>query len=386
MRVCVVAGREFFHPFDQRLYKEMTALRGGGHEVTLVTPDPEAGETLLDDMPVVKVSTRGRGPTAKRMVDACKKVKCDIYHAHEFDGGYVGATLKVLTGRTVIYDVHDEVPAIMAEIKNNPRLEKVYDPIEKQVLRAMDGVILAEDSYRERYDALHKNTVVIHNYPMMELFQHCRMEGNKVLKPPVKPLAEKLAGKFTVGYVGGLSIRRGLLVMLDAMNELKDEKDINMLLIGDIDREADRDKYKMLIKKYRLEDRIINTKWVEYRQLPMYLDLMDVGLVLVQPLRRLLGITPTKLFEYMACGKPVIGSNLPGIEKIITKTNCGMLVEHDNSENLAEAIRNLHASKDLCEKLGTAGYNAVRDKYNWEMEADKLRQYYRKFEALSTKY
>ena len=127
-----------------------------------------------------------------------------------------------------------------------------------------------------------------------------------------------------------------------------------------------------------LEKRIINTKWVEYRDLPMYLDLVDVGLVLVQPLRRLMGITPTKLFEYMACGKPVIGSNLPGLEKIVSETNCGMLVEHDDSKMLAEHIRTLHAAPDLCEKLGTRGYNAVRDKYNWELEAKKLVEFYKK--------
>jgi glycosyltransferase involved in cell wall biosynthesis len=380
MKVCVVAGRKFFHPFDQRLYKEMTALRDGGFDVTLVTPDPEPGETMVNGIPVVKVSTKGRGPTAKRMVEACKKIDCDVYHAHEFDGGYVGATLKVLTGKRLFYDVHDEVPAIMAEIKNNPKLERVYDPIEKQILRAMDGVILAEDSYRERYDKLHSNTEVIHNYPMMELFQHCRLEGNKIMKPPVKKIAEKLADKFTVGYVGGLSVRRGLLVMLEAMKELEDEEDINLLLIGDIDREADRKKYTKLVKKYKLEDRIINTKWVEYRELPQYLDLMDVGLVLVQPLRRLQGITPTKLFEYMACGKPVIGSKLPGLERIVLGSKCGMLVEHDNSRMLADNIRSLHGSSDLCEKLGTRGYNAVRDKYNWEMEAKKLIQFYNKFE------
>lgn len=379
MRVCVIAGREFFHPFDQRLYKEMTALSNAGFEVTLVTPDKEGGTTTVDDIPVIKVSTKGRGTIAKKMVAACKDVRCDIYHAHEYDGGYIGASLKVLTGRKVIYDVHDEVPALKAELKKNPKLEKLYDPIERQVIKAMDGIVLAEDSYRERYDKLHKQTVVIHNYPMLELFRCSTLDSNSVLKPPLKETADRLMDKFVVGYVGGLSIRRGLEVMLEAMNELKGDNNICLLLIGDLDRDPDRKLFKEKIDEYALKDRVVVTGWVEYRNMPSYLELMDVGLVLVQPLRRLMGITPTKLFEYMACGKPVIGSNLPGIEKIITETHAGLLIEHDDSGSLAEAVRKLHDSAELCRKMGNDGYNAVRDKYNWEMEGKKLVEFYKKF-------
>jgi glycosyltransferase involved in cell wall biosynthesis len=378
MKICVIAGREFFHPFDQRLYKEMTTLKNAGFEVTLVTPDPESGSAKIDDIPVIKVSNAGRGPTATRMVQACKKVKCDVYHAHEFDGGYIGATLRLLTGRPVIYDVHDDVPGLIADMKNNPKLEGVYDTIERQIIKAMKGLVLAGESLEPRYKSLHKNTTVIHNYPMLEMFQCTRLEPNKALEPPVDKLAEKLDGKFVLGYVGGLAVRRGLLIMLEALHKLEEEKDIRLLLIGNFDRKADKKTAMEMIEEYNLKEKVLLEGWVEYRKLPAYIDLIDVGLVLIQPLTWLRDITPTKLFDFMACGKPVIASELPGIAKLINETKCGILVEPENIDRLAETIKTLHDSPELCKKLGSDGYNAVRDKYNWEREGEKLLAFYNK--------
>ena len=185
MKVCVIAGREFFHPFDQRVYKEMCALRDAGFEVTLVTPDPKAGKTEIDGIKVIKVSNTGRGPTANRMVRECRKVDCEVYHAHEFDGGYVGATLKVLTGRPILYDVHDEVPKLLAEMKKNPRMEKFYDRIERQVIKTATGLVLAEKSLISRYGLFQKPNVIVNNYPILEMFQDCII-GRTGKSDPIK--------------------------------------------------------------------------------------------------------------------------------------------------------------------------------------------------------
>jgi len=377
MKVCIIAGREFFFPFDQRVYKEAKALSNAGFEVTLVTPDPDERRTDVDDISVITVSTRTRGTTAKKLVKVLRKLDCDVYHAHEYDGGYVGATLKLLTGRPVFYDVHDDVPGLLADIKGNPKLERVYDTIERRMIKAMKGLVLAADSLVPRYSKLHKNTVVINNYPMLELFQECKQKQVNSTDPDILELAERTTGKFTLGYVGGISRRRGILSMLEIMKELEKEKNINLLLIGNFDRAKDEKEALGYIAEHNLKDRIIFKPWVDYKKLPAYLYLINAGLVIFEPLSWLKDVVPTKIYDYMACGKPVIASKLPGIEKMVSSATCGILVEPGDTAGLAEAVRNLAGSPELADKLGKNGYDAARSKYNWDIEAVKLVGFYK---------
>jgi glycosyltransferase involved in cell wall biosynthesis len=372
----MIAGREFFHPFDQRLYKEMLAFKNAGHTITLVTPDPGEGTEYVDGMKVIKVPNMGRGPTAPRMVRTCKDVDCNAYHAHEFDGGYVGAVLKLLTGRPVFYDVHDNVPGLLAEIKHNPRLEKIYDRIERRMIMVMTGIVLAGDSLTPRYSKLHKQTVVINNYPLLDSFSSGTDKPDLEKNPHLKELSNKLDGKFVLGFTGGLSLRLGVLDMLDGISELKNEDGIHLLLIGRFDRPDDKERILARLKKYKLEDQVTIEKWVDYQKLPGYLKLMDVGLALQQPIKRLLNIPPTKLFDYMASSKPVIATNLPGLAKLVNKHKCGILVEPNNKTNLVDAIKELHGSPELCRKLGRSGRKAVAEKYNWTAEGEKLVEFY----------
>ncbi|UCH88175.1 MAG: glycosyltransferase family 4 protein [Thermoplasmata archaeon] len=378
MKVCVIAGREFFYPFDQRLYKEMIALKAAGHKVTLVTPDPEDGNTEVDGIPVIKVTNRGRGPTAPRMVRACKNVNCEVYHAHEFDGGYVGAVLKLLTGRHVFYDVHDNVPGLIADLKNNPRLEKIYDKIERRMIRVMKGLILAGESLAPRYKSLHDHMVVVNNYPMLELFKGNSLENERGEDKTLNELAQKLEGKFTVGYVGGLSERRGVFEMIEALHLLENNKNISLLLIGSFDRTEAKEKAEKLIQKYDLQNRILIQEWVDYRKLPTYLELFDAGLVIFHPLPWMHDILPTKMYDYMASSKPIIASKSPRVEKLVKDSKCGILVDYDNHQNIADAITSLHDSEEQCKKLGKAGLKAAQEKYNWALEGEKLISFYSK--------
>jgi glycosyltransferase involved in cell wall biosynthesis len=95
-----------------------------------------------------------------------------------------------------------------------------------------------------------------------------------------------------------------------------------------------------------------------------------VGMVLFQPIHynNIIGL-PNKLFEYMACGKPVIASDFPEIRTIVEETDCGILVDPSNINDIEKAIIWMLKNPEEAQEMGLRGRKAIEYKYNWaEME------------------
>jgi glycosyltransferase involved in cell wall biosynthesis len=85
---------------------------------------------------------------------------------------------------------------------------------------------------------------------------------------------------------------------------------------------------------------------------------------------------PTKLFEYMATGLPVIASNFPHWKEILEDNHCGLVVDPLNPKEIARAIEYLLDHPEEASRMGENGRQAVKDKYNWEEEGKKLLDLY----------
>ena len=81
---------------------------------------------------------------------------------------------------------------------------------------------------------------------------------------------------------------------------------------------------------------------------------------------------PTKLFEYMACGIPVIASNFPEMGAIVEENNCGITVDPTNIMQISDAIIELLKDPEKEKKMGENGRRAVEEKYNWENMEKRL--------------
>jgi glycosyltransferase involved in cell wall biosynthesis len=121
------------------------------------------------------------------------------------------------------------------------------------------------------------------------------------------------------------------------------------------------------------------------------------GLVLHDEMPRLIGTTsicvlpslkegmPYALLEAMACGKPVIGSNIHGINDVISHGDNGILVPPRNPEALADAILTLMADRDLRRKLGHNARQLMVEKYSWAEISARIEGIYREAMARSGK-
>jgi len=86
---------------------------------------------------------------------------------------------------------------------------------------------------------------------------------------------------------------------------------------------------------------------------------------------------PTKLFEYMIAGLPVVATDLLQLGKIVKDAQCGILVEPGNPQAMADAIQWLLEHPADAHAMGNRGRQAILQTYNWNSQAELLLQLYR---------
>lgn len=83
--------------------------------------------------------------------------------------------------------------------------------------------------------------------------------------------------------------------------------------------------------------------------------------------------SPLKLFEYMAAGRAIVASDLPGWADVVTHGKTALLVPAGDVDALAAAIQQLYDDAHLRESLGTQAQLHVRQHYTWAARAQQIR-------------
>jgi glycosyltransferase involved in cell wall biosynthesis len=115
-------------------------------------------------------------------------------------------------------------------------------------------------------------------------------------------------------------------------------------------------------------------KGVPLQEMPDILRSCDAGMI---SYGRGLGIDilPNRLFEYLALGLPVIApSYAVEVAKILEAERCGLLVDFEDPQAIAEAIIRLQSDPALCRDMGRRGKEGFLARHNWEVEVEPLLQ------------
>ena len=124
-----------------------------------------------------------------------------------------------------------------------------------------------------------------------------------------------------------------------------------------------------LAEQIGVSDKVIFTRMVPYQEVPLYINASDVCVTPKKPLSS--GYSPLKLYEYMACAKPVIATRTHGFE-ILEEYNAGLLVNPEDHQQLADAITTLLKNKELRMELGENGRKYVVEKQSWASVARRV--------------
>jgi glycosyltransferase involved in cell wall biosynthesis len=172
-----------------------------------------------------------------------------------------------------------------------------------------------------------------------------------------------------IGFVGSFYQYQGLTTLLEAFERLHARRlSVRLLMVGDGEEAT---ALREQAAQRGLSPWITWTGRVPYAHVPLLIGAMDVC---VAPFCGDRGETsPVKIFDYLACGKPVVASAIPSVTALFSQSNGVVLVEPDCAEPLADAVMALLDRPDESRRLGIDGRSFVEKRFGWEAIVRGLR-------------
>lgn len=369
-----------FRP-DPRVLKEARTLAAAGYDVVVVAWDREAAypaEERSEGFTVQRVQgVRSRYGAGLRQAlrlprfwlaawKRLSRLQPDVVHCHDFDTLPVGWLWAKLHRRPVVYDAHE----YYAELQR-PRLQGLVgrgllaavEAAEQLLSRTASAVITVDERIARRYR--HRRLVIVGHYPPLDFASPSDHRS---------PVTDHRAP--TLVYAGRLSADRGLLVTAQALQRLAAQGlRPRLRLLGVWTNAAEEAAFRAAVAG--LEAQVEAVGWVPFAQVPAYLAVADVALALLQPIERYVVALPVKLFEYMACGLPVVISDFPPNRAVVVAADCGVLVDPTDVNAVATALARLLTDPAEAHRLGENGRRAFEAQYNWQALEPRLLDLYR---------
>jgi glycosyltransferase involved in cell wall biosynthesis len=371
MKICHITT---VHPVqDARIFHRMCrALAAKQTAVVLIAPgsfNPEdcLGPSRWNDA----LERASRMQRIRLALKAALSEDADICHFHDPELIPMGLLLKARKPhKAVVYDVHEDYPSMMRDKHwlpkwTRPAAAAAARCANQLAARCFDGIVVADRGVAEEFAgrAAHK-TLVHYNFPRLDLF----------VRDAVKP-----APAADLVYVGGLNERTGIFVLFDALKILARcsiKPTVN--LAGYTDGEAGLTELNAALCRYELGGQVRFYGRLPHHDVPDFLRAGRAGLVLLQPVPKFMKNIPTKMFEYWACGLPVIASDLPPIRQFLVDGQHGCLFDPKKPAELAERIAFLMSHPQQAQALGENGRRMVETQWNNESQTDALLEFYRR--------
>jgi glycosyltransferase involved in cell wall biosynthesis len=176
-----------------------------------------------------------------------------------------------------------------------------------------------------------------------------------------------LDGRFVVAYVGSHGLSHGLGAVLDAAAE---QPEVAFLLVGD---GADRDRLMKERDRRQLRNVLMRPS-VPKDQVPGLYAAADACLVPLRDVPLFETFVPSKLFEVLAAGRPVIGAVRGEARAILARSGGALLVDPERGDQLARAVERLRADPQLRAELGRRGRAFAEQYYDRDALARRYLQ------------
>jgi len=175
-------------------------------------------------------------------------------------------------------------------------------------------------------------------------------------------------GKFVVAYIGTMGMAHGLETVIAAAARLRDSNpEIIFLMLGE---GAEKQRIIALARERGLD----NMRFLDQQpreEIPAFICASDVCLVLLKKTDLFKTVIPTKMLEFMSCGRPVILGVDGEARAILEEARGGFVIEPENSEALVKAVRYFAANREIARRAGENGREHVVQNFSRLHTAEK---------------
>lgn len=349
-------------PEDARIrHREIRALLDYGHQITYAAPFRAFGSGPMPEAPGLRPVDlrRARGAPHRRVLPVLgatwvalhETAQHDVVLVHDPELLPVLAALKLtqwLRRRPsiLVWDVHEDLAAQVLMLRLPSCLKRVATTLMHAAESMAEGafhLLLAETAYQERFRRQHPvvpNSVRVPNAPC----QPAEVEPRVV-------------------YVGALTRERGSAELIATAERLPS---VTVEVIGNAKPDVDTELRVAMrrLPNLRYLGFVPNSEALE--RLPGAL----AGLSLLHDQPNYAHSQPTKIMEYMAHGVPVISTPNEASRKMVTAADAGAVIGYGDVDAAVETIQRWDADRKERDRLGTNGYNNVRELHNWERDGE----------------
>ena len=301
-----------------------------------------------------------------------KRFSYRTIHVHDLPLSKVGYFLKRKYKVKLICDQHEFYSNwIIYTAHYNTSLGKIvkflsnWISYEKRYLRKADLVITVEEPLREIYlRNYHLNpdkVISLPNTPLKKIFNAKRIDQN---------IVERFKNNYVLTYVGAIDILRGLDLAIEALVEIRKKiPNVRMLLVGGTVKPYDP---ISKAKQHNVEDLIDFVGWKNIEELPSYIFASDICF-LTPPVHReeVNNTIATKIYQYVAMGKPIIVSSARLMKNFVESNQVGFALKNNDSKDFFEKVIEIYSNPDMARQMGEKG-KALSESYFWETTSQKM--------------
>lgn len=266
---------------------------------------------------------------------------------------------------------------VMLEVNDSPHRSYTYiqSRFKRRLVHLIDRI-----SYRLSEHILPVTCGIANDLELIENISRGRMTvlpsgaNTDLFRPLDKSYCcEKLdldLNKNYVGFIGTFYHYQGIDILIDAAPLIIDKHpEVIFLLVGGGPM---RPIWQRKVTTLDLGRHFVFTGFVPYEKVPFYCGASDIC---VSPYLREAGeLSPVKVFDYLACGRPVVMSDVADTAKIFYESGAILFIEPENPTELANAINNLLGSRKKRKIMSENGRNFVVSRYDRKIIAKQVEE------------